>query len=97
MVLTTISMQRPAKIEEVIGVAPGEAIVTRAVSIPGKRRGQIESALPYSLEEHLTEDVDNLHFTLMQWEPGKDAHAAVVSREQLRQWIESFRLVGHRR
>ncbi|MEM7195373.1 MAG: type II secretion system protein GspL [Pseudomonadota bacterium] len=84
----------PAKVEEIVGVAPGEFVTVRSAEVPGKRINNVQSALPYALEESLTEDVDDLHFALLDWEPEKPAKAAIVSRQQLKSWIEHFRLHG---
>jgi general secretion pathway protein L len=80
----------PRNIDQVIGVAPGERVSCHSVQIPGKNRRNAESALPYALEEKLTEDVENLHFKLLSWQPDGVALAVVVSRADLSQWITRF-------
>ncbi len=80
----------PKSAREVIGVAPGQSVTVRAVMVPGKRLKNVEAALPYALEEGLTEDVDDLHFTLLQWNPDEEAITAIVSRAQMNEWIARF-------
>ena len=84
----------PKSVETVVGVAPGETIVCHSANIPGKRKKYAESALPYALEERLTEDVEDLHFKLLDWNSTGQACAAVVSNQQLSNWIERFNLLG---
>ncbi len=86
----------PKNIHQVIGVAPGELVACHSAQIPGKKRRYAESALPYALEEKLTEDVENLHFKLLSWQPDGVALAVVVSRENLSHWISSFSMNGLR-
>jgi general secretion pathway protein L len=84
----------PKSVEQVIGVARGETIACHSVRIPGKRRRHIESALPYALEDRLTEDVEDIHFKLLSWQVDDLAYAAVVSRKQVLHWINGFRNFG---
>ncbi len=75
--------------ESVVGVVPGERVLTRSVQVPSRRRQRVLAALPYALEESLTTDIESLHFALLDWKPGSAATAAVVSRELLRSWSEA--------
>ncbi len=86
----------PDGVTEVIGIAPGEAVTTRSVEVPGRRRGHVEAAMPYALEDSLSEDVDALHFTLLGWEAGQPAEVAVVARDRLAAWIAAARDAGLR-
>lgn len=80
----------PQQVSQVIGVVPGEYVTTRDVMVPGRRRSNVEAALPYALEESLTEEVEALHFTLLRWKPGEAATVAIVSRARLAQWVDEF-------
>ena len=84
----------PKGIEQVIGVVGGEKVSCHSVRIPGKRKSHVESALGYALEDRLSEDVEQLHFKLLAWNPDDVTLAAVVSREQLDSWIDKFRMEG---
>ena len=79
----------PAEVTEVLGVAPGQSITTRSVSVPGTRKANVAAALPYALEESLSEEVEELHFTLLSWQAGQPAEVAIVSNAQLQKWIEA--------
>ena len=84
----------PKSVEQIIGVAPGETIACHSAHIPGKKRRYAESALGFALEERLSDDIENLHFKLLSWDANGTANAAVVSRQQMTDWIEKFRLNG---
>ncbi len=81
----------PKQVSEVIGVAPGQSVTIRSVMVPGKRRANIEAALPYALEDGLTEEVEELHFTLLKWQPGHEAFAAIVSKSQMDIWARRLK------
>jgi len=84
----------PQQVSEVIAVAPGEAVTIRRVMLPGKRRSSALAAMPYALEESLGEDVEALHFTLLDWQPGASSTVAIVGREQMRRWIADVETAG---
>jgi general secretion pathway protein L len=84
----------PKSVEQVVGVAPGEIIACHTVHIPGKKRRYAESALGFALEESLSDDIENLHFKLLSWDANGTANAAVISRQQLTDWIDKFRFNG---
>lgn len=84
-------LEIPEGVTEVVGVASGQSVTTRSVTVPGKRRINVEAALPYALEESLSEDVEELHFTVLKWRAGQPADVAIVSKIQIRQWLEDCR------
>ena len=84
----------PKIVEQVIGVAPGDAIACHTALIPGKRRKVVESALPYALEERLTEDVDQIHFKLLDWRSNEPIKAVVTAKVRVESWIKHFRQYG---
>ena len=53
--------------DEVIGVVPGEWVTSHRVTLPAKTRKQFNAALPYALEEALSEDVESMHFVCPSW------------------------------
>ena len=71
---------------EVIGVVSGEWVTVQTVSIPAKTKKQFQAALPYALEETLSEDVEDTHFVCPNWKSGEDCQVLVVSKEKMREW-----------
>ncbi len=66
----------------VVLVAGGECLLTQA-QIPGRNRHKIVRALPYALEEQLSDEVENLHFALGDLQPDGGWPVAVISRTYL--------------
>jgi len=71
---------------ELIGVVPGEWVTVHNVTIPAKSKKQFMLALPFALEEVLTEDVENMHFVCPNWKSGEDCKVMVVSKQKMREW-----------
>ncbi len=86
----------PRGVSEIIGIAPGQAVTIRRAEVPGKRRSHVEAAMPYALEESLSEDVEELHFTLLDWQPGESALVAIVSKDLLAGWVGAVQSAGIR-
>jgi len=72
--------------DEVIGVVPGEWVTGHQVNLPAKTRKQFMTALPYSLEEAISEDVENMHFVCLNWKAGEDANVLVVAKQKMLEW-----------
>ncbi len=84
----------PRNVSSVIGVAPGNATTFHSVEIPAKKRANMLAAVPYALEESLSEDVDQLHFTVLDWTPEGFAHVMVIAKALLQEWIKTFSDAG---
>lgn len=72
--------------EQVIGVVPGEYVTTHSVSLPTKTRKQFNQALPYALEEHISEDVAEVYFCCPDWKPNSTVIVYSVARELMAKW-----------
>ena len=81
-------------VTSVIGVAPADSTTFHQVDIPTKRHANMLAAVPYALEESLSEELEELHFTVMSWKPNTPAHVAVIAKKMLRQWIDTFESAG---
>jgi len=71
---------------QTVGVVPGEWVTVHQVNIPAKSKKQFQAALPYALEEAVSEDVENLHFVCPQWKSGQECVVLVVAKEKMRYW-----------
>lgn len=71
---------------DVVGVVPGEWVTAHSVSLPAKSRKQFQAAVPYALEESISEDVEDMHFVCPTWKAGEESTVLVVAREKMRQW-----------
>ena len=69
---------------------------TSEISIPTRNRRKLLQALPFAMEERLTEDVDDFHFIPIDWKPGRSTIVAVVSKQRVDEWRERFAAAGMR-
>ena len=84
----------PKRSGPIIGVAPGDSVLTRSTTIPSRRRSKVQAAIPFSLEDSVSEDIDDLHFSILEWTPGGKANVAVIAKQRLRSWTSEFNDAG---
>jgi general secretion pathway protein L len=73
-------------------LVPGEDVLLADVTLPSRRAGDIERALPYALEEWLVDPPEDQHFAWTH--EGDVVHAAVVSQQRMRQWTDILQAAG---
>ena len=71
---------------ELVGVVPGEFVTAHRVTIPAKNRKQFTAALPFALEELLSEDIESLHFSCANWKSGTQSIVQVVGKDKMQYW-----------
>ena len=49
---------------QIVGLVPANTINSTQVTIPGKQSRYVQQALPFAVEEQLTEDLDSVHLAL---------------------------------
>jgi len=74
--------------ETVIAVVPGRYVVAHKVNLPAKTKRQFEAAVPYALEEQLSQEIEDYHFSIEDFKAGQDTLVYVVAREKMAQWRE---------
>lgn len=72
--------------ERVLGIVPGERVTLHRVRIPARSRAAQLQALPFALEEHLSEDLEAVHIAAGPRLPGGERLAAVVSHRDMQAW-----------
>lgn len=72
--------------DEVIGVVPGEWVTSHRVTLPAKTRKQFNAALPYALEEALSEDVESMHFVCPSWKANEECIVLSMSKAKIETW-----------
>lgn len=78
---------------QVTVLIPGEHVVLTEVDLQIRQAAKLRKALPYALEDQLSEDVDDLHFAFRQAKD-KPVQVAVINEEKLRQWLAPFEEEG---
>jgi general secretion pathway protein L len=79
---------------KVIVLAPASQILLAQPELPPGGGAKIARAVPFALEEQLTEDVDQLSFALGRRRAGGSTPVAVVSRSVLQSWIADLSAAG---
>src|ERR1700739_297455 len=76
-----------ARSAKVVVLAPATQILLAEPELPPGSGVKLARAVPFALEEQLTEDVDELCFALGRRQPNGRAPVAVVSRDLLKAWL----------
>ena len=71
----------------VIVLVPATSVLTTAVDLPIKGGARLRAALPYALEEHLADDIENLHFASGSRRESGLLPVSVVAHEQMLEWL----------
>jgi general secretion pathway protein L len=79
---------------KVVALASVTQILLAEPELPPGGGVKLARAVPFALEEQLTEDVDQLHFSIGRRRPGGGTPVAVVSRKVLQQWLSDLNAAG---
>lgn len=83
-----------ARTAKVVVLAPATQILLAEPELPPGGGMKLARAVPYALEEQLTEDIDQLSFAIGRRRAGGGTPAAVVSRAVLQGWVSDLNAVG---
>lgn len=75
-------------------VADSSSVASHHVNIPGSSKRNVINAIPFVLEEELTDDIDDLHFALQKWSPTEGADVLVVKDQLIQQSMSDFASAG---
>jgi general secretion pathway protein L len=78
----------------VVVIAPAAQILLAEPDLPPGSGVKLARAVPFALEEQLTEDIDQLVFALGRRRAGGGTPVAVVSRSVLQDWIDDLNAAG---
>src|ERR1700730_576261 len=72
-------------------LVPGADVLLAEPDVPVKAGARLQQLVPYALEEHLADDIDDLHFAIGR-RAGEASRApvAVVARALLDEWLAGF-------
>lgn len=76
-----------------IALVPGSDVTVHRVSLPAKAQKQALKALPFLVEEHIAEEIDHIHLTLLAQE-GQSADIMAVKHSQMAQWTDALKQAG---
>ncbi|HEX3949315.1 MAG TPA: type II secretion system protein GspL [Steroidobacteraceae bacterium] len=78
----------------IIALAPASQILLAEPQLPPGHGTKLARAVPFALEEQLTEDVDQLSFAIGHRRSSGGTPVAVVSRPVLQGWIDDLKAAG---
>lgn len=73
--------------KEVIVIVPAEDVVITTVALPKMQRSRLLQALPFALEEQLTDDVETLHFAPGDSQSDGTMAVAIVAHHKIQLWL----------
>jgi general secretion pathway protein L len=79
---------------KVVALAPATQILLAEPELPPGSGVRLARAVPFALEEHLTEDIDQLSFAIGRRRPGGGTPVAAVSRTVVQGWIAQLNAAG---
>jgi general secretion pathway protein L len=79
---------------KVVALAPATQILLSEPELPPGSGVKLARAVPFALEEQLTEDIDHLNFAIGRRRPGGSTPVAVVSRTVLQSWVSDLTAAG---
>src|SRR5450631_1673074 len=83
-----------ARSAHVVVVAPATQILLAEPELPPGSGVKLARAVPFALEEQLTQDVDQLVFALGKRRPTGGTPVAVVARDVLQGWLAQLTAAG---
>ena len=75
-------------------LVPGTKCLLTQVQIPGSNRKKLLRAVPYALEDQLSDEVEQLHFAVGEQDPGGQWPVVVINRDYLRSLLEVLTQAG---
>jgi type II secretion system protein L len=82
-----------AQAADLVLVVPAQKVLLQQVAFEAHERKLLRQTVPYSLEEHLIDDVDTLHFALGP-SAGAQVPVAIIDKRWLNAWLEQCRQAG---
>src|SRR6202011_1133399 len=79
---------------KIILIAPATQILLAEPELPPGSGVKLARAVPFALEEQLTEDIDQLSFAVGRRRPNGGTPVAAVSRAVLQGWISDLNAAG---
>ena len=79
---------------KVVALAPAAQTLLAEPELPPGSGVKLARAVPFALEEQLTEDIDQMSFAIGRRRPGGGTPVAAVSRSVLKGWIADLNAAG---
>ena len=80
--------------DNVVVFVPSAEVAWLSCAVPGRRAAQIRSALPFAVEEYLTQDVESMHLAHGTIVRGQPVRCALIDRPRITDWLDRLRDCG---
>ncbi|MCF6235816.1 MAG: type II secretion system protein GspL [Gammaproteobacteria bacterium] len=80
--------------QRIIILIPSTQLLLTSAHIPTKNRQRIAKALPYSIEEQMVDDVENMHFAIGEHSDDGQVHTAVIPHATMQKWQKELLEAG---
>jgi len=80
----------------IVLLVPTQDVLLTELALPTRNPQKIRQAIPYALEEQLTEDVEALHFAIDKVDSAGRCGVAVVKQSKMVEWLKPFDDAGIR-
>ena len=79
---------------EVIALAPVESVLCLSRTVPGRTASQIARALPFAVEEFVTQDIETMHLAHGPITRGQPVSCVLADRQLVADWLGAIGLIG---
>jgi general secretion pathway protein L len=79
---------------KVVALAPATQVLLAEPELPPGSGVKLARAVPFALEEQLTEDIDHVHFAIGRRRAGGGTPVAAISRTVLQGWLSDLSAAG---
>ena len=85
---------KQAKGRRTLVLIPATEVLITEVRLPTRNRQRLIQAIPFSLENDLTEDIDQLHFAAGNIDSENLTPVIVIAKQKLEHWLQKLDSVG---
>ena len=78
----------------VIVFVPADAVLLTSANVPTRNRSRLARAVPYTLEDQLVDDIDDLHFAYGQFDDSGAISTAIIARQTMRTLVDALTAAG---
>ncbi len=76
-------------------LVPTQQVLLTEATLPTRKLKKVQNALPYALEDELTEDVEQIHFAMGDWKgEGNQLSVAAVDKSLMDKWLQRLNELG---
>lgn len=85
------SLQELATNHPMVLVIPSVDVLITSTQIPTSNKAKLRKAIPYALEEQLTEDINQYHFAFVDMPEEQKQNVAAISKTTLAKYLEPWK------